>query len=181
MRKADTSEGAADESASGRRRASFALKFLGLVVVSYIIIGLPAVDRAFVAPFTASLGRMSAGLMRMGGQDVTAVGTSLREGRFAVEIRNGCNALEACIILISAIVAFPAPWKRRLIGAFAGLAVIQGINLIRIISLFVIARDHPRFFEMAHVYVWQTAMFLIAIALFMYWSRPREAELAPGT
>ena len=40
---------------------------------------------------------------------------------FAVSIEAGCNGVEATIVLVAAILAFPAPWKRKLVGLAIGI------------------------------------------------------------
>ena len=59
--------------------------------------------------------------------------------RLRIPIVRGCNGVEAVIILVSAMLAFPAPWKHRLIGIGLGFLAIQALNLVRIISLFYLA------------------------------------------
>ncbi len=59
---------------------------------------------------------------------------------FAVSIESGCNGVEATIVLVAAILAFPAPWKRRLMGLVVGVVAVQGLNIIRVISLFYLGQ-----------------------------------------
>ena len=50
---------------------------------------------------------------------VAAIGKVLRStssNGFAVSIEAGCNGVEATIVLIAAMLAFPAPWKHMLVG-----------------------------------------------------------------
>jgi len=43
---------------------------------------------------------------------------------FAVTILAGCNGVEAMIVLLAAMLAYPAPWKRRLIGLLVGALIV---------------------------------------------------------
>ena len=45
----------------------------------------------------------------------------------------------------------------------------EGINLVRIISLFLIGSAYPQYLEIAHLLVWQTAIILSAIVLWLIW------------
>jgi len=90
---------------------------------------------------------------------------------FAVSIEAGCNGVEAGIILVAAILAFPSRWREKLIGIVVGLATIQALNLLRIISLFYIGQWNRTFFEWAHLYVWQTLIMLDVLIVFLLWLR----------
>jgi exosortase H (IPTLxxWG-CTERM-specific) len=163
-----------------RRQALFIVKFLALIAVFYVVLALPAVDAAVVTPFSAGITKVAAVTLRLFGDDVVAQGTALRDGAFAVEVKNGCNGVEAMLLLASAILAFPSSWKIRAIGAAAGMLTIQIVNLVRVITLFLLARDYPRLFETFHVTIWQTVMFLLAIGIFLFWSsrvaKPADAR-----
>ena len=89
----------------------------------------------------------------------------------AVSIEPGCNGIEASIVLIAAILAFPAPWKHKLIGLLAGLTAIQALNLVRIISLFYLGQWNMDVFEWAHLYLWQALIMLDALVVFVIWVR----------
>lgn len=162
-------------------RLRFLVKFVLIIAVSYVTIALRPVDRAFVAPFTRGVAAASAAVLRGLGQDVTTDGTILRSPSFAVDVKNGCNGLEALLLLIAAIAAYPASWKTRMAGILAGSVIIEGVNLIRVSSLFIIGRDYPRFFDSFHITIWQTVIFVLSIGLFTLWSsrfasQPRPAD-----
>ncbi len=97
---------------------------------------------------------------------------------FAVRIEAGCNGVEAMIILIAAILAFPASWKHKAIGLVLGFAAIQFLNLVRIISLFYIGQWNHAVFEWSHLYLWQALILLDALIFWLVWVRmlPRETK-----
>ncbi|WP_122466616.1 exosortase H [Brevundimonas lutea] len=150
-----------------------------LVAFTIIAIGLaallmaPPVDRYFTQPFTASLVHVCTFLINLFGGGVRADGTVLAfvDGRGAVRVEAGCNAVEVCLLLIAAILAFPATVKQRMIGVAAGVAAVQAINLLRIISLLYLARLAPDVFEFFHVWVWDALIMIDALAALMIWIR----------
>lgn len=161
------------EKSSAQRRAQFGflLRFLLIVGVLYVLIALRPVDRSFVTPFSGGIAAVSSRVLNLIGSDVvTTRGTMMFSPRFAVDVKNGCNGLEAVILVVAAILSFPAPWRLRLLGAVASAVIIQAVNIVRVSSLFVIGRDHPNAFNSAHVVVWQSAMFLLSVVLFLVWS-----------
>jgi myo-inositol 2-dehydrogenase/D-chiro-inositol 1-dehydrogenase len=58
---------------------------------------------------------------------VVAAGKVIRStsNGFAVSIEAGCNGVEATIVLLAAILAFPAPWKNKLFGLIIGTIAVQ--------------------------------------------------------
>jgi exosortase H (IPTLxxWG-CTERM-specific) len=90
---------------------------------------------------------------------------------FGVRIERGCNGVEAVIILFAAIFAFPAPLKNKLIGFFIGFLAIQGLNLVRIVSLFYLGQWNQVAFEWFHLYLWQALIILDALVVWLIWLR----------
>ncbi len=160
-----------------RARLLFVVKFLALVTVLYVLISLEPVDRTVISRFTHGLTVASADLLRVFGNHVDVIGTVMRNGNFAVDVKNGCNGIEALILLVAAIVAFGGPWKARVLGVLTGALFIEGINLIRIASLFVIGERYPAVFEQFHLVVWQSVIILLSVVFFVIWS----SRIAPRT
>src|SRR5262249_54252459 len=113
---------------------------------------------------------LSGGLLNILGERVTVAGTEIRSGAFSVQIENGCNGLEAALLFSAAVLAFPAPWRRRLLGLLIGFAAIQAINLVRVISLFWIGAHRPQLFNSSHTVLWQSAVVLASVLLFLLWA-----------
>src|SRR5262249_56709982 len=83
----------------------------------------------------------------------------------------GCNGVEATIVLVAAMLAFPAPWKHKLVGLAAGIVAVQGLNVIRVISLFYLGQWNRDVFEWAHLYVWQALIMLDVLIVWLVWVR----------
>jgi len=94
---------------------------------------------------------------------------------FAVSIEAGCNGVEATLVLVAAILAFPAPWPHRLRGIVVGVVAVQVLNVLRVISLFYLGRYDRDVFEWAHLYVWQALIMLDVLIVWVVWVR-----LVPG-
>ena len=100
-----------------RRQILFLVRFAVLSIIFYIPITIPALSRVTVEPFTRGLTSASAAVLNMLGQQVQTAGTIIRGGGFGVDIKNGCNAVEAVAFLAAAVLAFEAPLKLRIVGA----------------------------------------------------------------
>jgi exosortase H (IPTLxxWG-CTERM-specific) len=160
-----------------RRPHIFVLVFVLAAMVQFAIL-LAAPVRPFVDGFSGQLARVSARLVRScgGGCLCRAAVLSNPGTGFAMEVRDGCNGANVVILLWSAMLAYPATFKWRLIGLGAGLAAIQVLNLLRLISLFYLGQYSPSLFEFAHLYLWESLIIIDAMVVFGLWSR-RAAQL----
>ena len=130
-------------------------------------------------PFTGVLAKISAFLIQLFDDDVISHGIIIQSqsNGFAVAIAPGCDGIEAVIILVSAIMAFPSPWKHKLIGIGIGFLAIQALNLVRIISLFYMGQWDRNWFDWFHLYLWQALIIIDALAVWLIWLRylPRRS------
>lgn len=133
-------------------------------------------------PFTGLLASVSAFLIKLWDKDVISYGVIIQNqvNGFAVGIAPGCDGIEAVIILISAIVAFPSPWKHKIVGILIGFVAIQSLNLVRIISLFYLGQWSQTWFDWFHLYLWQALIVLDALAVWLIWLRYLPRSRRPG-
>jgi exosortase H (IPTLxxWG-CTERM-specific) len=154
----------------------FLLRFVVALGVFYLLVAIQPVNDHVVVPFTELLVRISNALLAAIGEKTQAAGTVIQSPAFAVDVKNGCNGIEAALLLVAAMLAFPAPPKQRALGIAAGLLVIQCVNLFRIVSLFWLGVHYRNVFELFHAAVWQTALILLAVGIFLAWSRFARSE-----
>lgn len=96
----------------------------------------------------------------------TCSGSIIRLPSIALDVKFGCNGLEAVMIYSVAVIAFPSSWKRKLIGIAAGFAVIQVVNILRIAGLAYAGVHFPGLFEYIHIYIAQGIMIAVALGVF---------------
>ena len=161
----------------------FFVVFLLLLALLFGLELTPWAQRFFVEPWTVALARISTSLVTLFDADVTASGKVIAStgNGFAVSIEAGCNGVEATIVLIAAMLAFPAPWKHKLAGLAAGIVAVQGLNIVRVISLFYLGQWNRDVFEWAHLYVWQALIMLDVLIVWLVWVRtlPRAGTAGP--
>ena len=87
----------------------------------------------------------------------------------ALDVRFGCNGLEAFMIYSVAILAFPARWLLKTFGVVVGFIVLQVVNILRIAGLGLTGIYLPQYFHYAHIYVAQGMMIAVAFVLFLVW------------
>jgi exosortase H (IPTLxxWG-CTERM-specific) len=149
----------------------FFFTFLALLAVLFGVEMLGPVQQAVVQPWTGLVARACAAVMAAFDADVFSHGRVLgsRSTGFGVSIEAGCNGVEAALILIAAVVAFPAGWKLRLAGIALGVLAIQVANLLRIVSLYYLGQWNMAVFEFAHLYVWQALIMLDVLVVWLLW------------
>ena len=150
--------------------------FLGFLVLQAARFGVeltPWAQEYFVVPWTNTLAAASAWLVTLFDPKVIATGKVLLStvNGFAVSIEAGCNGVEATIVLVAAMLAFPASWQRKLVGLAVGIAAVQGLNVIRVISLFYLGQWNFDAFDFAHHYVWQALIMLDVLIVWLLWVR----------
>jgi len=144
-------------------------------------------------PFTTLLADISGFLITVFDDSVVTEGVVIRsmETGFAVAIAPGCDGIEAVIILVAAVLAFPSSWRMKAIGIGIGFLAIQSLNLVRIISLFYLGEwetthcvpgqpCETTWFDWFHLYLWQALIVLDALAVWLIWLRflPRQRPMA---
>jgi len=151
----------------------FLLLFLLVQGVLFGVEMLQPVQTAVILPWTSVLADVSGWLMTAFDPNVATAGKVVRStvNGFAVSIEPGCNGVEAMIVLLAAIMAFPAPFLYKLTGLLWGFIAIQGMNLLRIISLFYLGQWSQALFDWAHLYIWQALIMLDALIVFLVWIR----------
>ena len=162
-------------------RVRFIVIFLILLAAFEFSLLIDVVDQHVVRPFTSSIASVATTIIRCNEPGVRVNGTMISAPCFAIDIRNGCNGLEATFFIIAAVIAFPATWGKRAIGVVAGAILIEAANLIRVVTLFHIGCRHRAWFETFHLAVWQTVIFALAAGFFIVWSRRSVLRDAPST
>jgi exosortase/archaeosortase family protein len=83
-----------------------------------------------------------------------------------VEVTLACSGADALALCLGAVLAYPVKWQSRLAGAGGAIALILGLNTVRIATLGW-AASSPRWFDTLHLYVWPGVLTL-AIAGYVF-------------
>ncbi len=148
----------------------FLLIFAVLLAVFYAFIAFsPFYSKKFVPWHHHLIAKVSGGLLAVLGRDITVTRASISSPRFSVQIVRGCDAVEAIALYVCAVLAFPLPFLKKLIGMTVGALLLLALNLVRIVSLFLIGVHSPRLFVMTHLDVWQALFIFFAVLLWILW------------
>src|SRR4051794_15207149 len=115
----------------------FLILFVALLALSFGLELTPWAQTWLVIPWTDTVARMSGALMRTFDATITTGGNVIGStaSAFAVAIEAGCNGVEATLVLVAAMLAFPATWRHRLAGIVAGTLTVQLLNIVRVVTL----------------------------------------------
>jgi exosortase H (IPTLxxWG-CTERM-specific) len=160
----------------------FMFLFLILLTAFFVAELLQPVEQWVILPFTSAVAKVCVTIVGVFDSHAIAYGKILQStsSNFAISIERGCNGVEAVIILVSAMLAFPAPWKHKLVGISLGFLAIQVLNLVRIISLFYLGQWNRLWFDWFHLYLWQALIVLDALVVFLVWLRYLPHERGPA-
>ncbi len=143
-------------------------------------------EDSVLGSYLALNARLSAGFVNLFGDQATVTGTAIRSARGSLEVRPGCDGIQASAFFIFAVLASPAPLSllARIPSILAGMLLLLTINLVRIISLYYTQIYFPSAFEVMHVEVWQAVFIFLPIVFWVVWlrwaqrGRGRKADVA---
>lgn len=157
---------------SGRAALRFGGVFALIALVGFALELHPWVNARVIKPYTEGLAWLVGHLVQGVGGDVLISGVTLRHpDGFAIAISNGCSGVEAVILLAGAIIAFPTSWRSRAWGLLLGSLALQGLNVLRVISLFFIGQYSQAWFDWAHQYAWDVLIVVDGLVVFLLWIR----------
>jgi exosortase/archaeosortase family protein len=160
----------------------FAVRAAALMAIFYSALYYPygesSLPAHLLSDYLALVARVSGGCLRLFDPNVHVEGTYIT-GRNALQIVLDCAALDALALFGATLLAFPASIRLKVIGFAAGILVISGFNLLRIIILYVAAVKSPDMFEFLHEDVMALMMVFVSVACFAVWAALARNRSAP--
>lgn len=158
----------------------FLLIFSLILAVLFVAELTPPGQQWVVQPWTNFVAYLSGIVARWIDPNTLVQGATLMDpvSRFGVTIVAGCNGVEATIMLVAAMLAFPASVAAKAVGILIGTIAVQGLNLVRVVSLYFIGRWSMPAFEFAHLYAWQVLILLDVLIVWLLWLRALPARKA---
>lgn len=150
-----------------RQEWRFSLLFAVLSVAVFIALYLA--NDVVVVPVNRQIARAAAAIMGLLGAQAVVSGAVVQARGFAVEIKNNCNAVYELGLFAAAVWAYPAPVATKVAGTFAGAAVLNVVNLVRVVSLLALGAFAREWFDAAHLYIWQAIFFALVAVCWFGW------------
>lgn len=150
--------------------------FFLLIGGFYVTAVFPWYQREVLEPYLQFTAGVSAAVLRRWGDTATVRGAILEGSRFSLEVRAGCDALEPSALFAAAVLAFPAPLRRKLNALLGGISALLTINVARILSLYYTGVYRPSYLTFLHTSVWQPLFILLVACFWLLWA----VQVAPG-
>lgn len=153
---------------------------VGLLGLGTVIGGWGALQNGLLGPWCEIAAGLSAKLMHLFGSNVVQSGASLTDPRAhkAVTVSWGCSGADATFILISSIIVCPSCWRAKVLGLVTGFVAVQGLNILRIITLYQLNIYSEQLFGFAHAYLWQGLLMLDVLVFLLLWLRWQKSQCA---
>ena len=88
----------------------------------------------------------------------------------SMTIMRGCEGTEGMVLVLAAVLAFPAGVKQKLPAVVLGILIVYLANLSRIVLLFYSLRYAPDLFQTMHIYVGQVYIIAVGLMYFLVWA-----------
>ncbi|MBW1670478.1 MAG: exosortase H [Deltaproteobacteria bacterium] len=149
----------------------FTVTYLVLMTFFFLLIAVEPIQNVIDLNglYTKAIVSVTAKILEIMGMLCTCKGSVITISGISLDIKFGCNGLEAVMIYTIGIISFPATWKKKFLGIIAGFIVIQIINIIRIVALAYSCIYFKTFFEYIHIYIAQGMMIAVALGIYLLW------------
>ncbi len=127
---------------------------------------------ALLAPVTMWTARVTLVLLHWLGMEATRTATVISHTNgFAYEIYYRCSGFLPVGFLTTAILAYPGPLRRKIIGLVVAVPILIALNLTRLVHLFYLGVHDPAAFDFAHSVLWEGFLILAVLGLWLGWTR----------
>jgi len=151
---------------NNREAVRFLTIFLFLSLLFFVLYFLMQDSLQFILVGTASI---TGFFSNLSGMTVIVDAPFLSLGSMDFEIIHECTGIFAIMITSSSILAYPTQFKDKAIGILFIIPLILGMNIIRLLFLIFIGKNHPDLFEIIHSYLWQGTFIIFIILAWFLW------------
>lgn len=88
------------------------------------------------------------------------------DGTHGLWVGDPCNGLSLFALYIGFIIAFPGPWKAKLLFIPSGIAIIHIMNILRIVGLCIVTLKYPNWLDFNHTYTFKIIIYGV---IFFLW------------
>ena len=112
----------------------------------------------------------ASGVLSLFGMPVSSHGEVISGPGTALLIVNECTGIDATILLVSAVLVFPAGWRQKLLGVGLATLVMMAVNFVRVLSLTYIGNYYGTWLDVGHLYVWPVVVILAGVGTLLFWA-----------
>jgi exosortase/archaeosortase family protein len=141
-----------------------------LVLVLSVVLLSDMVFDDLLRQLRIAVAHSSAGLLNLFGLPVVARGEIISGPGTSLIIVNECTGIDATILLVSAILVFPATSLQKLLGSVLAIGVMMVLNFVRVLTLVYVGNYHNAWLDVGHLYVWPVFVILAGVGTLIFWA-----------
>lgn len=156
----------------------FLLRLFLLWLLPGLVLSLDAIEQIIHPPLQRAYGLITSHALAALGVSHTLDDITLNfalDG-FSFIVEPVCTGLELLAFYLGAVLAWRASMRSRLAALGAGVVLLFGMNVIRIISLYHARLHWPQWFDDFHVLFWQSASAAVMGATWYVWASTRSTR-----
>jgi exosortase/archaeosortase family protein len=157
------------------RFAWTALSYLVLVGLFSLFLLTDYVFEDLLAGFREAVAAVAGATYSALGFPISASGALILGPGTSLRIVDECTGVDATILVVAAVLVFPARWLPKLAGVLLAISVMMIVNFARILSLIYIGSYHPAWLEAAHLYVWPVIVIIAGVGTLLVWAERVDA------
>ena len=134
-------------------------------------ISLGAVDMPGVGAISTAIAGIAAFALGHLGVPATQDATIINAGGFVAIVAAECTAVDLLLVFSAAVLVWPVSLRAKAAAILLLAPILVVLNLVRVISLLLTGVGIPEHFDTVHLMIWQPAMLLAAIAMWLLWQQ----------
>lgn len=147
----------------------FVILFALFMAIFYSIWATQWFHDEIVSRITTFDAKIASLFLNIFGYETLAEGTSIASKRVTVNVKTGCDGIEAMALFVSGVTAYTAPLSHKVKGIIAGVSFLFFMNLVRIVHLWLSGYYMPEYFEFFHENFWQIVFIFLSIITWAMW------------
>ena len=154
------------------------IRFVIAMFLFYVVWATPVFQEYVIKNIAIAYAAVAEVILNLFNYSVLRSEDTVGNGVFSISIKNGCDGVEGCALFICALLIYPSAFSSKLKGIFFGLIFLILLNLVRIISLYMIGVHIPVLFDVMHESVWQALYIVLSLLTLVYFiSKEKEFKI----
>lgn len=146
----------------------FLMIFSSIISLYYILLGTKTMINIIDYYSTVTV-YVSTLILNIFGENAYANGNMLSTPKTTLLLGMGCEGSEVMVMLLGAIIAFPARWLHKITGAATGFVFLFILNQLRVIGLYLVDINYKSSFVFMHEELFPLIFTILSIFYLIFW------------
>lgn len=145
------------------------LMFVGIIIAFYAIWATQFFQENVLSKIATANAVVGSFLLNIFGMDTNTIGERIISKEFSVNVKAGCDGIEAIMLCVAGMLVFPSKWGQKVKGILVGVSFLLFLNLFRIMTLFLTGKYYRKAFDFMHLDFWQVLFIILAVITVFVW------------